>query len=310
MTEKSVHFSSKENILYGIYHQPNIEDDNRIGVLLCVAGLTYHVGLSRLYVRLARRLTKRGFHVLRFDPHGIGDSDGTLQKRKVDDLFRDIEQGDFVEDTLAAFDYFFSIGHIDTVFLCGFCGGAVTAVLAAPKRLPQIKGVALAGPTALLHGGDKETSSQPITEESARQLRIGYLRKILDIQAWVRLITLKTDIRQLIKSFIKPLLKNRRLKSVNEILQKVPNFNTAFAQSYFTVTDKKIPILFVFGERAAERSEFDEIFFPFVQNSDKNARASYDYRMVKDGDHNFVLPEAQETVLNTLEDWISNARHR
>ena len=148
MMEKSINFDSDGNLLFGIYHQPDPPKDNRIGVLLCDAGLTYHVGLSRLYVRLSRRLTSNGFHVLRFDPHGIGDSSGKLSKRKVDDLFREVETGGFVGDTLSAIDYFLNVGSIDSVILCGFCGGAVTSVLTAQKRLNQVRGLALAGPTA------------------------------------------------------------------------------------------------------------------------------------------------------------------
>ncbi|TAK87061.1 MAG: hypothetical protein EPO12_01625, partial [Aquabacterium sp.] len=47
-------------------------------VILLPAGLKYHVGPHGLNVQLARSLAAAGHLALRFDPLGVGESDGAL----------------------------------------------------------------------------------------------------------------------------------------------------------------------------------------------------------------------------------------
>ena len=68
----------KERNLVGIVSYTDdsfpIQQRKKAGVLLLNAGLIHHVGPSRLYVKLARKLSELGFVVLRYDQSGIGDS--------------------------------------------------------------------------------------------------------------------------------------------------------------------------------------------------------------------------------------------
>jgi pimeloyl-ACP methyl ester carboxylesterase len=94
-------------------------------VLLPNAGSTHHVGPSRLYVLLARRLAQAGFRCVRFDLPGLGDSvTGN----------RDDENNPYVpEASLAIASVIKAVSgkNADAYVLMGLCSGAHTAFHAA-----------------------------------------------------------------------------------------------------------------------------------------------------------------------------------
>ena len=77
--ERPISFMSRGFRLSAVMHEPDSEVAKRCGVLICNAGLQAKAGPFRLGVRLARKLTRIGYHVLRFDYPGIGDSEGMLK---------------------------------------------------------------------------------------------------------------------------------------------------------------------------------------------------------------------------------------
>ncbi|WEA01644.1 serine aminopeptidase domain-containing protein [Mucilaginibacter sp. SJ] len=66
----------QEGDLYSVYHEPEIMDHDDIGIVLCYPYGQEYIRCHRLYVNLANKLARRGFHVLRFDYYGTGDSSG------------------------------------------------------------------------------------------------------------------------------------------------------------------------------------------------------------------------------------------
>lgn len=92
-------------------------------VLFLNAGLLHHVGPSRLYVHLARRLSGAGVHSLRFDLSGIGDS-GPRQDR----MGRDESM---VSETQEAMDSLTASHGVERFVLFGICTGADQAVRVA-----------------------------------------------------------------------------------------------------------------------------------------------------------------------------------
>ena len=94
-------------------------------VLLPNAGSTHHVGPSRLYVLLARRLSQAGFRCVRFDLPGLGDS-------VTDDP--DNDNHPYVSESSAAIAAIMkavSGENADAYVLMGLCSGAHTAFHAA-----------------------------------------------------------------------------------------------------------------------------------------------------------------------------------
>ena len=131
--EEVVTFTNSEGKrLFGIVHIPNNTSSlsKTTGVNLLNPGIKNRVAPHRLNVKIARQLCQEGFFVLRFDPAGIGDSEGELPLGKsMIDTWGTIQRGLFVNDTQIANDYFLNNYNIESLIMIGNCGGAITALL-------------------------------------------------------------------------------------------------------------------------------------------------------------------------------------
>lgn len=303
INEEAVFLQLGPNILQGIYHVPEKKCDKKIGILFCNAGLTYNIGVARLYVRMARSLSARGFHVLRFDPKGTGDSDGSFEKTLINDLFNNIENGLFVNDTLAMFDHFLKISPIKSIIIVGFCGGGVTAILTASHRFDKTSGVFTAG----IPIWDRETYDQHLDKimpkDLAKKYRDTYLKKILDVEAWKRFLTAKTDFKLLFKVLTFRTGSKKQYDSKDFLRGEVPGVNNKLAVSFCHIADKRIPVLFVYGTNDKAQSFFEEYFLSTFLNPKGPYKDSYQYEIIENGDHNFCLPDAQDKVMKVILDW-------
>ena len=63
--------------LFGMLHQPAVPREGAETVLILSPGVKMRVAPHRLYNKLAERFVAMGYTVLRFDFHGLGDSEGT-----------------------------------------------------------------------------------------------------------------------------------------------------------------------------------------------------------------------------------------
>ena len=134
MTEEVVVFGDGRRLV-GVLHSPDHdrEPDDLPAVLLLNAGILHRVGPNRLYVRIARQLQRLGFHVLRFDVWGIGDSqehDGPSCS------------GDFFDDTQQAMAMLGRRIGARRFMLIGICMGAKIALEVA-GRDPRVESMVL-----------------------------------------------------------------------------------------------------------------------------------------------------------------------
>src|SRR5262245_46637148 len=86
MREEAIRFGARQELI-GVVTAPDQPVESLPAVLFLNAGLIHHVGPSRLYVRLARRLTALGFVTLRFDFSGIGDSGARTDALSIEQAF-------------------------------------------------------------------------------------------------------------------------------------------------------------------------------------------------------------------------------
>ena len=92
-------------LLRGILHEPDASVALGVCVLLLSPGIKGRVGPHRLYLKIAARLAPLGFHVLRFDYHGLGDSEGEISELVLVDMYNTIHGGRYTGDTVAAMDW-------------------------------------------------------------------------------------------------------------------------------------------------------------------------------------------------------------
>ncbi|MEP7049208.1 MAG: alpha/beta hydrolase [Pseudomonadota bacterium] len=118
-------FGSSGRQLFGAYHPPLKATSARGAALLCPPwGPEYFVS-HRVVRRLATRLSDSGYHVLRFDYYGTGDSAG---KRQDGDL------ASWCEDAAIALDELRDMSGYETAATFGIRLGAVVAWRLAQQR--------------------------------------------------------------------------------------------------------------------------------------------------------------------------------
>ena len=119
------YFGTSDAPLFGVYHPPRAADVRDHGVVLCYPfGQEYMRG-HRAFRQLALLLARAGFHVLRFDYSGTGDSGGASDEVSFDRWTEDLE---------AAVEELRETADVDAISLVGArIGAAVAARLSADR---------------------------------------------------------------------------------------------------------------------------------------------------------------------------------
>jgi pimeloyl-ACP methyl ester carboxylesterase len=162
-------------------------------VLLLSPGIKGRIGPHRLYLKLAERFVSMGFHVLLFDFHGLGDSEGDAEESVLADLYHSIQVGRYVDDTLDAMDWMESTHRIDRFIGSGLCGGSITALLAASRddRISALLGIGL---PVILDGGEL-TRGRFLTSQQTREARGQLLSRLVRPWTWVKFFTGRSNYR-------------------------------------------------------------------------------------------------------------------
>jgi len=122
-------FGDTRTQLFACHHPPSTSTSDS-GVVLCYPMGHEYVRTHRLYRFLARRLVETGYHVLRFDYFGTGDSAGEFEEARLER---------WVDDTAAA------VSELRRRFLVRHVYGAGLRLGAAVALLTGIKHGALDG---------------------------------------------------------------------------------------------------------------------------------------------------------------------
>ncbi|WP_101760232.1 serine aminopeptidase domain-containing protein [Oceanicoccus sp. KOV_DT_Chl] len=134
-------FGDSKEPLYGVYHPPAGANKDE-GVVLCYPFGQEGMRAHRAMRQLAMQLTKKGFHVLRFDCRGTGDSALDME---------DIEAQTWLEDTGVAIDELRAMAGVSQISVIGLRLGALIAAATATAR-SDIKRLVLWDP--ILSGAD------------------------------------------------------------------------------------------------------------------------------------------------------------
>jgi exosortase A-associated hydrolase 2 len=118
-------FGGEDRSLFGVYHPPIAAADRDLGVVVCAPLGREYTKTHRALRQLAQRLARLGFHVLRFDYRGCGDSAGEPTEASL---------GSWAEDVSTAADELKDRAGLDKLGLVGLRLGATLALLAARER--------------------------------------------------------------------------------------------------------------------------------------------------------------------------------
>ena len=118
-------FGSADKRLFGIYHEPSLGRDRQSGVVLCYPFGQEYIRSHRSYQKLAVQLASAGFHVLRFDYYGCGDSSGESHDVTIDQ---------WLDDIVTAVVELKDSAGIEEISLVGLRLGATLAVRASTRE--------------------------------------------------------------------------------------------------------------------------------------------------------------------------------
>lgn len=111
--------------LLGVYHPPEPGRERYEGVVLCYPFGQEYMRAHRAYRQLATTLAKKGFHVLRFDYRGTGDSAAELEE---------VTAHQWLEDLDYAVQELKDLTGVHRISLVGLRIGALLAGLFATDR--------------------------------------------------------------------------------------------------------------------------------------------------------------------------------
>lgn len=117
-------FGNIDAPLYGVYLPPKATPRNA-GVVLCYPFGQEYMRAHRAYRQLALLLTKKGYHVLRFDYRGTGDSSGAMES---------VVAQDWVDDVGLAIHELREIASVSSISVIGLRLGALIAGAACAVR--------------------------------------------------------------------------------------------------------------------------------------------------------------------------------
>lgn len=168
--EEALYFACEGESLLGVVHRPQqLAGDT--GVVLVVGGPQYRVGSHRQFVLLARHLAAAGIPVLRFDYRGMGDSSGT--PRDFEAIAPDIGAA---IDTLCA-----RVDGVRRIVLWGLCDAATANAFYALGDTRVVGQIALNPWVRTVEG------------EAQAYLKHYYLRRVLSLDFWRKVLSLRFD---------------------------------------------------------------------------------------------------------------------
>ena len=136
-----LYFGTSSARLFGVYHPAESAQRRACGVVICPPFGHEYIRAHRLLRQLAAQLSRDGFHVLRFDYLGCGDSAGEPQVGS---------PSQWMADIATAIDELRDTSEVRRVCLIGLRLGATLAVRAAERR-DDVEAVVLWDP--ILDGG-------------------------------------------------------------------------------------------------------------------------------------------------------------
>ena len=256
----------------------------QIGVIFLNAGVVHRVGPSRLYVTLARRLSREGFTGLRFDHSGVGDS----QPR--DDHLTFDESS--VAETVDAMNWLAAERQCRSFVLVGLCSGTLTAFRVAQVD-PRVRSLVLL--TALLV--DPSTVPEEIVAEmSDRRVARSYLvEKSASGRAWRRIISGKTDYQRVwraMRAFVRGRVQPApALPGHDELIARVGQ-----------LLERGASLQFIYAEPTTVLEWFRMTIEPALPALRKRGRI--ELHLVKRGDHTFTQLQHQAQVIDLVSSWL------
>ncbi len=273
--ETPVFFPGGASCLAGIVTVP--DRANGVSVLIpWGAGAYPSSARNRIRARLARNLASKGFHALRFDYEGVGESDGDFRVRTLED------SGE--ADIVAACSWLTERG-LDRQIIVGNCFGAWSALLAAPS-LPHLEGLAMINSPVRRDHTQKIAAERPLSWwiERARGLTLAKLRIPESRARYRRMATAK-------------------LASVSKLGRQQ---GSQYARRVRWLADRDIPLFVLYGDDVGFRPDFEEELSTGLATAFDDAGPLTRYLLLNEPLAGYPSLGVQQTVLDLVSGWVND----
>ena len=302
-TGEPVSFSFEGCRLFGMLSRPPAEALRRdTGIVILNPGPTDRNGPERLYFKLAELFAAEGYPVLRFDARGVGESEGECFVVLVGSLFSvvftKIQTGIWVPDTEAAIDFMIARTGVKQVILGGLCGGAITALLAGAEHPKVIGQFMIGNPTTL---SSKASEVQDLPESVLSRDAKLYWEKLFRPSAWLRVLTLKTDLRTFWKVALSRIRPRTQKEKANGSEAGSAKLNPFFVRSFHSAIAGGKKLLFVYSENDYLWHEYQEYFSPSLE---KGSAGGFELATIPKANHNLTETDWQGALHKILIAWL------
>lgn len=298
MREEAVRFGDRQHLV-GVVTVPDQLVEGAPAMLFFNAGLIHHVGPSRLYVRLARRLAELGFVSLRFDFSGIGDSGVRTDNLSVEQAFFD--------DMHQAIRFLKEKVNVSQFILTGHCSGAWMAFLAAGED-EHVVGSIIMNP----EGGEEEWVEYDRLRKTSRFYENYYAKEALvDPQRWKKLLTGQAHYRNIASNVLKTIVWNRISTAAFKVRQRIsaPAADTAepsvleqrFPNITSTFINRPVQLLLLFSEGSSAIEHAHHMIGRELNRMFQSGVAKE--IIIPNADHMFTLRAGQQALMVKIEDW-------
>ena len=293
-------YNEQKEVLRGIFHSPEKPDilEPKSLVVFPNGGIMGCEGDYRAHVSIARHLVRAGYYVLRFSPSGFGYSNGNIPDCRQKNLYAQIENGLLVEDIRSAVKFSMTLENFSSITLSGICGGAISSFLAAAE-LKEVKYVIPIGIPVILDNDDLDYNTRLPADEGKLVFKT-YSEKFFSLKAWMRLLSMKSDIQK-IKSAIISML-SRKASYIGDSNDKMKfNTNPKFFDAAKKIFNDRKKVLFVFGDIDGFWWEFQRLFLDRYFKGVHEL--PFDLYLASRANHMLSLPEMQRDVANAIVKW-------
>ena len=295
--------NSNGRSLFGIYH-PAGSGGRDLCVILLSPGIKNRVAPHRLYVKLAEQIQGSGIDVFRFDPEGLGDSEGEFDFDQVADLYGAIQSGMFSRDTRDAMDWVEREKGKKRFILGGLCGGAITALLAGADD-PRVVGLLSIGIPVILDTANP-TVPRFMSDRQLERLENRYVEKLFHFKSWLRLLTFRSDYRLIMKAVRRRFQKRPDAAAdeaaSNGVVQD-DQFNPLFPEAFDRFAAGGRPMLLVFSGTDRIYWEFEEKFAKRYRNLLDAHQDRIDLHVIEGANHILSFEEWQAELFRTCGTW-------
>ena len=294
--ETPVFFDADEGTLFGFFGRPTTDPVGAAIVTLPGGSTPLSTNRNRFSVRVCRQMAGLGYHSLRFDYHGAGESTGMIERL-------DLAQP-FIHDLHAAVGWLEDRGIREFVFV-GSCFGGRTALSSAPG-ISGVKGVVMVSPPVR-----DEAMGERSTVTAALEWSVGqYVRRALRPRTLAGL--LDANHRAVYARYIRTKLRALSARRTNgssssaaeapsPVLPAGPNLLEPLA----ALVERRVPVLFIYGSTEVHYKEFLTAREGELGEILERAGDLVEVVTVPGRVHGFPSLRVQESAAELVSDWVS-----